>query len=112
MLARSTDAAVAEQIRRWARELGFQQVGIADVALDRDAAHLRGLARSRPARRNGVHGAPWQQACAAAELVPGTLRVISVRMDYGRNDTAAWATLADGEARLRGATRWAATTTS
>jgi epoxyqueuosine reductase len=33
-----------------------------------------------------------------AELLPGTLRVISVRMDYGTGeDAAAWDTLADGE---------------
>ncbi len=32
------------------------------------------------------------------QLVPGTLRVISVRMDYGTgDDAAAWATLEDGE---------------
>ena len=33
-----------------------------------------------------------------AELMPGTLRVVSVGLDYGRNDgEEAWTTLADGE---------------
>src|SRR3546814_10873769 len=33
-----------------------------------------------------------------AELIPGTLRVISVGLDYGRrDDEEAWQTLADGE---------------
>src|SRR3546814_1773746 len=33
-----------------------------------------------------------------AELIPGTLRVISVGLDYGRNDDdSAWDTIADGE---------------
>ncbi len=36
----------------------------------------------RSARRNGLPGAPRHQAHQTAELVPGTLRVISVRMDY------------------------------
>jgi epoxyqueuosine reductase len=45
--------------------------------------------------------------------VPGTLRVISVGLDYGRRDDAeAWATLADGERAYVAATRSAATTTS
>ena len=92
-------AAVAEQIRHWARELGFQQVGIADVALDRDAAHLEAWLEA------GLHGEMEYMArhgskrARPAELVPGTQRVISVRMDYrGRDDAAAWTTLADGEA--------------
>src|SRR3546814_9590661 len=33
-----------------------------------------------------------------AELIPGTLRVISVGLDYGRNDDdSAWDTISDGE---------------
>ena len=48
-----------------------------------------------------------------AELQPGTLRVISVRMDYGTgDDAAAWDTLPMANAPTSPATRWAATTTS
>jgi epoxyqueuosine reductase len=91
-------AALARNIQTWGRELGFQQVGFAGVELGEDEAHLRDwLAK-------GQHGAMDYMArhgdkrSRPDELVPGTLRVISVRMDYGTgDDAAAWATLDDGE---------------
>lgn len=76
------NAELAQQIKQWGRELGFQQVGITDTHLPQAEKHLsewlnksfhgkmeymqrHGLKRSRP------------------ELLhPGTIRVISVRMDY------------------------------
>lgn len=90
--------ALARAIRAWGAELGFQQVGIAGIELGEDEAHLRDwLAK-------GQHGAMDYMArhgdkrSRPAELVPGTLRVLSVRMDYGTgDDTAAWATLERGE---------------
>jgi epoxyqueuosine reductase len=73
---------LAVQIKQWGRELGFQQVGIAGIDLSQAEARLlewlgqgfhgeldymqrHGLKRSRP-----------------QELLPGTLRIISTRMDY------------------------------
>ena len=75
-------SALVRQIHGWAGELGFQQLGITDTDLSAHEAHLlnwldagqhgemaymkkHGLRRSRP-----------------DELLPGTVRVISVRMDY------------------------------
>jgi len=74
--------ALALQIKQWGQELGFQQVGITDTDLSDAEGHLHdwlnnnfhgdmdymlrhGLKRSRPAL-----------------LHPGTISVISVRMDY------------------------------
>jgi len=75
-------AALARQIKTWGRELGLQQVGIAETGLGQAEARLaRWLALGRHgemaymARHGSKRGRP-------AELVPGTLRVISVRMDY------------------------------
>ncbi|NIP72445.1 MAG: tRNA epoxyqueuosine(34) reductase QueG [Gammaproteobacteria bacterium] len=75
-------AALASEIRRWGRELGFQQVGIADTDLrEAEAGLLAWLDR-------GFHGEMGYMArhgtrrSRPTELVPGTLRVISVRMDY------------------------------
>jgi epoxyqueuosine reductase len=89
--------ALTERIRTWARELGFQQVGVADVALERDEVWLQAWLEA------GLHGEMDYMArhgakrSRPAELVPGTQRVLSVRMDYGsRDDTEAWTTLADG----------------
>ncbi|MDQ3270274.1 MAG: tRNA epoxyqueuosine(34) reductase QueG [Pseudomonadota bacterium] len=91
-------ARLTEDIRGWARELGFQQAGIADVALELDEAHLNDwLAAGQHGEMDYMarHGA---KRARPAELVPGTRRVISVRMDYGSDDDdEAWRTLADGE---------------
>ncbi len=84
-------------IQLWSRELGFQQFGVAGVDLGEDEAHLRDWLAQ------GQHGdMEWMarhgdKRSRPAQLLPGTLRVISVRMDYGTGDDAgAWATLADG----------------
>lgn len=91
-------AALAARVRGLAREFGFQRCGIAGVELGEDEAHLRdwlaqGLYGSMGwmARHGDLRSRPQ-------ELLPGTLRVISVGLDYGRNDSDdAWRTLADGE---------------
>lgn len=75
-------AELAAAIKTWGRELGFQQIGIADIDLSTHEARLldwlaggfhgemdymarHGLKRGRP-----------------AELLPGTVRAIAARMDY------------------------------
>ena len=73
---------LARQIKRWGLDLGFQRVGIGDTELEEAEGHLaRWLAR-------GFHGdmdymaRHGRKRTRPAELVAGTLRVISVRMDY------------------------------
>ena len=78
--------ALKAEILAWGEELGFQQVGISDIDLSEaesrldewlekdhhgsmDYMHRHGTKRSRP-----------------PELVPGTVRVISARMDYLTGD--------------------------
>jgi epoxyqueuosine reductase len=73
---------LAAQIKRWGEELGFQQVGIAEIALAEDESHLqRWLERGWHGDMDYMsrHGT---RRSRPAELVPGTVRVISVRMDY------------------------------
>lgn len=82
-------SSLPQRIKQWGLELGFQQVGIADTDLAEAEAHLNnwldkgfhgemdymrrhGLKRSRP-----------------AVLQPGTRSVISVRMDYLPESSAA-----------------------
>ena len=89
---------LARRVRELAREFGFQRCGISGIELAEDEAHLRdwlskGLYGSMEwmARHGSLRARP-------GELVPGTLRVISVGLDYGRNDgEEAWQTLAAGE---------------
>lgn len=94
---RADPVALARRIRGLAHAAGFQRVGISGVHLPEDEAHLRDWLSQ------GLHGSmDWMARHGAMRsrpdaLVPGTLRVVSVGLDYGRRDDAdAWATLADG----------------
>lgn len=70
------------RIREWARGLGFQQVGIADAHLGEDEARLlEWLDRGRHGEMQYMHRYGHSRA-RVADIVPGTLRVISARMDY------------------------------
>lgn len=78
---------LSQQIKTWGRELGFQQVGIADTELSEAKQHLKRWLD------NGYHGNMAYMSHHARlrshpkELVPGTVKVISVRMDYLPVDT-------------------------
>jgi epoxyqueuosine reductase len=75
-------AELANAIRRWGAELGFQQVGIAGVELAADETHLLNwLAAGHHGEMHYMqrHGT---RRSRPAELQPGTVRVVSVRMDY------------------------------
>jgi epoxyqueuosine reductase len=81
--------ALAADIKRWGAELGFQQVGVAATELGADEARLLDwLDRGRHGEMAWMasHGT---RRSRPSELVPGTLRVISVRMDYLPADAAA-----------------------
>jgi epoxyqueuosine reductase len=74
--------ALAIQIKDWAKELGFSACGITDTDLQPEEARLQQWLDA------GYHGSMDYMAshgllrARPAELLPGTLRVISVRMDY------------------------------
>lgn len=78
----STAATLAADIRQWALELGFNACGISDVNLSEHEAHLADWLKA------GFHGEmEWMAAHGTKrsrpqELVPGTCRVLSLRMDY------------------------------
>ena len=75
-------------MQEWARELGFSQIGVAGVDL---SAAEPGLAAWLA---QGFHGDMHYMAshgmkrARPAELVPGTVSVITARMDYLPRDTA------------------------
>jgi epoxyqueuosine reductase len=81
--AASLDAAgLRRQLERTAQALGFGALGVAGVELGEDVRHLEDWLAA------GNHGEMHYMARHGArrsrpvELVPGTLRVICVRMDY------------------------------
>lgn len=73
---------LALDIKLWGRELGFQQLGISDIDLSAHEPHLQSWLAA------GYHGDMDYMARHGSkrshpeELIPGTLRVISARMDY------------------------------
>ncbi|OEE60590.1 tRNA epoxyqueuosine(34) reductase QueG [Enterovibrio norvegicus FF-454] len=73
---------LAENIRQWGRELGFQHIGITDIDLRQHEAQLQRWLGA------GYHGEmDWMarhgmMRARPQELVEGTIRVISARMDY------------------------------
>jgi epoxyqueuosine reductase len=73
---------LAARIRQWGKELGFDAVGIADADLSgAEPKLLEWLAQGRHGEMEYMarHGA---LRARPAELRPGTLRVISCRMNY------------------------------
>jgi len=89
--------ALAARIREWGGELGFQQVGIAGCEIgEAETRLMEWLAR-------GWHGdmdymaAHGTRRSRPDELVPGTLRVISVRMNYFPQEVRdSWEVINDG----------------
>lgn len=73
---------ITGKIRQWGTELGFQHIGISDIDLSNAEANLNEWLQT------GFHGEmEWMEhhgskRSQAAELVPGTIRIISARMDY------------------------------
>ena len=73
---------LARAIKRWGKDLGFQQVGICDTELGEAEQHLkRWLAKNHHGEMDFMHR-HGSMRTRPAELVPGTRRIISVRMDY------------------------------
>jgi len=73
---------LAERIRAWGTELGFQQVGFCGIDLAEHEAHLNEwLAKGFHGEMHYMHRHGTRRS-RPQELEPGTLRVISVRMDY------------------------------
>ncbi|MBL0121575.1 MAG: tRNA epoxyqueuosine(34) reductase QueG [Betaproteobacteria bacterium] len=75
-------SALACDIKSWGRELGFQEIGIADTELTVEENYLQQWLQ------RGYHGDMDYMARHGTartrpdELVPGTLRVVSVRLNY------------------------------
>lgn len=81
-------AHLAEQIRQWGRELGFQAIGISEGKVpEQDQQHFKEWLES------GFHGdldymeRNQNLRFSPEELHPGMIRVISARMDYLPADT-------------------------
>jgi epoxyqueuosine reductase len=81
-VAETAAAGLWPRIEGWARELGFSQVGVSGVDLSTAEPGL--LAWIEAGHHGSMHYMSRHGLVRArpAELVPGTLRVITARMDY------------------------------
>ena len=70
------------QIRQWAREAGFSQIGIANADLSDAEPGLRDWLAAGFHGGMGYMAAHGMKRARPAELVPGTISVITARMDY------------------------------
>ncbi|SJN18444.1 MULTISPECIES: tRNA epoxyqueuosine(34) reductase QueG [Pseudoalteromonas] len=88
---------LAQQIKAWGQELGFSEVGITDIDLSKHETQLQRWLDA------GYHGnmdymaAHGMKRARPAELVPGTQRVISVKMNYLPPDAGFAKTLKNSE---------------
>lgn len=89
---------LAADIKAWGKAFGFQHIGITDTDLSAAEPHYREWLEQ------GFHGAMDYMAkhgskrTRPAELVPGTVRVISVRMDYRPPETRdSWEVMERGD---------------
>jgi epoxyqueuosine reductase len=76
------EAGIEERVKRWGRELGFDAIAIAGTELDREEARLmEWLGRGWHGDMDYMarHGA---RRARPAELVPGTVSVITARLNY------------------------------
>tara|TARA_B110000240_G_C13427994_1_gene422445 strand:+ start:15 stop:1187 length:1173 start_codon:yes stop_codon:yes gene_type:complete len=73
---------LAKNIKTWGKALGFQQVGICDVDLKQHESHLQSWLEKGYAGEMNYMADHGMKRARPAELLLGTVRVISVRMDY------------------------------
>ena len=73
---------LASHLNSWAIDLGFQQIGVADTDLSDYAPDFRAWLEQRFQGDMGYMARNVGKRIDPSMLVPGTLRVLSARMDY------------------------------
>lgn len=89
--------ALAGRIREWGAELGFQQVGIADIDLASYQAHLESWLSHRHHGEMAYMARNHDKRCRPDRLHPGAVRIISVRMDYDHAGDNSLSPMQEGE---------------
>ncbi|MEZ3501699.1 tRNA epoxyqueuosine(34) reductase QueG [Pantoea sp. KPR_PJ] len=73
---------LAQQIKQWGKDLGFQQVAITDTDLSAEEPRLQAWLDKQYHGEMEWMARHGMMRARPHELLPGTLRVISVRMNY------------------------------
>jgi epoxyqueuosine reductase len=88
---------LSAHLRDWAKELGFTGLGVANIELPSDEAFFLDWLRAGFNGEMGYMSRHGSKRSRPAELVPGTVSCVSVRMDYWPQAAAdAMGALADG----------------
>jgi len=91
-------SALADDIRRWGTELGFQKIGVSGVELAEDETHLLNWLDAGHHGEMDYMARHGDRRSRPADLQPGTVRVISARMDYAPSGIrSAWDVINDAE---------------
>jgi epoxyqueuosine reductase len=94
--ARLDSTALLAELQRWSEELGFSRLGVAQIDLAHDEAHFLDWLRAGFNGEMAYMSRHGLKRSRPAQLLPGTVSCISVRMDYWPKEAAdAGATLAD-----------------
>lgn len=98
MNSKTIPSDIRARIETLVRQSGFQHFGITGIALDDDARHLHNwLELDRHGEMQWMRNYADLRANPDA-LLPGTISVISVGLDYGRrDDEEAWRNIHDGD---------------
>jgi len=90
---------LADQIKTWGRELGFQETGISDTELGIEENYLQQWLQQNYHGEMDYMARHGTARTRPQELVPGTVRVISVRLNYVAADgKESWSVIDDSEA--------------
>ena len=87
----------AQDIKVWGKELGFQKVGITDINLNDQEANLQKWLDNDYHGEMDYMSKHGMKRARPDELLPGTVRVVSVRMDYLPEEAQFASNLADKE---------------
>src|SRR6202795_764910 len=88
---------LSASLRRWAEEIGFTGFGVTNIDLPADEAFFLDWLRAGFNGEMGYMSRHGSKRSRPAELIPGTVSCISVRMDYWPEESADAAdTLTDG----------------
>jgi len=79
---RQSMQSLMDNIRDWAAELGFDHIGISDTNLAEHEAYLLNWLQSGMQGEMGYMQKHGTKRSRPDELLPGTVRIISVRMNY------------------------------
>lgn len=88
-------AKLAAEIKTWGVELGFQQVAITDIDLSQHRPYFEEWLAKNYHGEMGYMAKNQDLRCDPAKLLPGTLRVVCVRMDYAKETGNSLAPLKD-----------------